>query len=112
MSKNIQTTNAEKGVEKRELSSTIGGSVNGYDRDGEDMEVPPEKLYTELPYESAIPFQSMYAEKTIIRENTCTPGFTAHCLQQPRQGSHLSTYRQMVREEVAHVKWNMTQPQE
>ena len=90
-------------MEKRELSYTIGGSVNGYDRDGEDMEVPPEKLYTELPCESAIPFQSMYSEKTIIQEDTCTPGFTAHCLRQPRQGSHLSTYRQMGREEVAHV---------
>ena len=35
------------------------------------------KLYAELPYESAIPLQSIYSEKTTIRKDTCTPGFTA-----------------------------------
>ena len=75
MSKNIQTTNAERGVERWELSYTIGGNVNGYNQDGEDMEVPQEKLYAELPYESAIPFQCIYSEKTIIQKGTCTPGF-------------------------------------
>ena len=39
------------------------------------MEVPQEKLYAELPYESAIPFQGIYSEKTIIQKGTCTPGF-------------------------------------
>ena len=68
-------------MEKRELSYTSGGNVNGYNHDGEDMEGPQENLYTELPYESAIPFQSIDSEKTIIREDTCTPGFTTHCLQ-------------------------------
>ena len=35
------------------------------------------KLKIELPYDPAIPLLDKYLEKTIIREDTCTPIFTA-----------------------------------
>ena len=35
------------------------------------------KLKTELPYDPAIPLLGIYAEKTIIQKDTCTPMFTA-----------------------------------
>ena len=34
--KNLQTINAGEGEEKRELSYTTGGNVNGYNHDGEE----------------------------------------------------------------------------
>ena len=35
------------------------------------------KLKIELPYDPVIPLLGIYLEKTIIREDTCTPMFTA-----------------------------------
>ena len=35
------------------------------------------KLKIELPYESTIPFLSIYPEKTLIQKDTCTPIFIA-----------------------------------
>ena len=35
------------------------------------------KLKTELPYDPAIPLLGIYPEKTIIRNDACTPVFTA-----------------------------------
>ena len=35
------------------------------------------KLKIELPYDPAIPFLSIYLDKTIIRKDTCTPMFIA-----------------------------------
>ena len=40
------------------------------------MEVP-QKLKIELPYDPAIPLLGIYPEKTLIREDTCTPMFIA-----------------------------------
>ena len=39
------------------------------------------KSKTKLPYDSAIPLLGIYAKKTIIQKNTCTPVFTAALLQ-------------------------------
>ena len=35
------------------------------------------KLKVELPYDPAIPLVGIYAEKTIIQKDTCTPMFLA-----------------------------------
>ena len=35
------------------------------------------KLNIELPYDSIIPLQGIYPEKTIIQKDTCIPMFTA-----------------------------------
>ena len=64
--KNLQTINAGEGVEKRELSCTVGGNVNWYSHYGEQYRGSLKKLKIELPYDPAIPLLGIYLEKTLI----------------------------------------------
>ena len=63
-------------MENREPSYTVGGNVN----------LRPlwrtiwrflRKLKIELPYDPAIPLLGIYADKTLIQKDTCTPMFIA-----------------------------------
>ena len=61
-----QVINAGEGVEKREPSYTIGGSVNWYIHQGEQYGGVLKKLKMELPNDPAVTLLGMYAEKTIF----------------------------------------------
>ena len=77
MSKSLQITNAGEGVEKRELSYTVGGNVNWYSHYGEQYGGSSKKLKIELPYDPAIPLLGIYPDKTLIQKDTFTPMFIA-----------------------------------
>ena len=74
--KSLQTINTGEGVQKREPSYSVNGSVNWYKHYGNSMEVPL-KLKIEWPYDPAIPLLGVYPEETIIQKDTWTPMFTA-----------------------------------
>ena len=61
-------------MKKREPSYTVGGNVNWYNHYGEQYWRFLKKLKIELPHDPAIPLLGIHPEKTIIQEDTCTPG--------------------------------------
>ena len=73
--KNLQTINAREGVEKRAPSYTVSGNVNWYSHYGGQYGGSLKKLKIELPYVPAILPMGIYAEKSIIQEDTCSPIF-------------------------------------
>ena len=54
---------------------TLSGKVNWCSHYGGTVWRLLKKLKIELPYDLAIPFLSMYLEKTLIQKDTCTPMF-------------------------------------
>ena len=64
--KNLQTSDAEEGVEKREPSYTVGGNVNWYRHSGEQYGGSLKKLNKEVSTDPAIPRLDIDTEKTII----------------------------------------------
>ena len=75
--KKSTTINAGEDVEKREPSYTIGGNVNWYSHLWRTVWRFLKKLKIELPYDPVIPLWGIYPEKTIIRQDVCTPVFIA-----------------------------------
>ena len=65
-SKSLQTINAEKSVDKRECSCTVGGNVNWYSQYGRWLRRFLKKLGIKPPYDPAIPLLGVYPEKTKI----------------------------------------------
>ena len=59
--------NAGEDMEKRELSCTVGGNINGYRHYGEQFGDSLKKLKFELPYDPAIPLLGIYLEKTNLK---------------------------------------------
>ena len=74
--KNLQTINAEKNVEKREHSCTVGGDVNWYSHCGRRYGGSL-KNRNKTEYDPAIPFLGIYPEESKIGTNTCIPLFIA-----------------------------------
>ena len=64
--KNLQTTYAGEGLEKRETSYIVGGNANWYSHYGEHYEGSIKKQKIELPYDPEIPLLGIYLEKNII----------------------------------------------
>jgi len=64
-------------VEKREPSCTVGGNVNWYSHYGEQYGNTFRNLYTELPYDPAIPLLGIYPDKALLKRDTCTRIFIA-----------------------------------
>ena len=60
------TNNAREGVERREVSYTVGRNVNWYSHYGEQYRDSLRKLKTELPFDATIPLLGIYLKKTII----------------------------------------------
>ena len=59
-----KSTNSDReGVEKKEPSYIVGGTVNWYSHCGEQF---LKKLKTELPNDPTIPFLGIYPKETII----------------------------------------------
>ena len=75
-SKNPQTPNTGEGVERRELSCTVGGNVNWYSHYGKQHGGVLKKLKKKLPYDPAIPFLGIYPEKNMTPKDICNPIFT------------------------------------
>ena len=69
VSTNLQTINAEEGVEKREPSCTVGVTVNWYSHYGEQYGGSLKKLKIELPYDTTIPLLSIYPEKIRVEKD-------------------------------------------
>ena len=63
-------------MEKREPSCTVGGNVNWYSHYGEQFGNTLE-IYTELPYDPAVPLLGIYPDKTLLKRDTCTCMFIA-----------------------------------
>ena len=79
-SKSWQLVNFGENVKKKEASSTVDGNINWYSHDVEQNEhfSEPKK---ELLYDPATPpHLSIYLEKTVIQEDTCTWMFMATLL--------------------------------
>ena len=72
----LQTTVGE-GVEKKELSYTVGGNVNWYSHYGEQYGDSFKKLKIELPYDPAILLLGIHPEKTILQRHRMHP--SVHC---------------------------------
>ena len=72
--KSRQIINAGKGVEKREPSYTAGGNVNWCSHYWKTLRFP-NKIKTELSYDSATPLLDIHPEKmrTAIQKDICTP---------------------------------------
>ena len=62
-----------EGVEKREPFYTVDGNVNWCSHYGKTVWKFLNKLKLELTYNPEIPLLSIYPEKTIIQNDTCTP---------------------------------------
>ena len=62
-------------MEKRELSCTGGGNVNGYNHYGKQRRYL-RKLNIELPCDPAILGLGLYPDKTFLEQDTCTCMFT------------------------------------
>ena len=91
--KNPKTINAGESVEGREPSYTTGGNVNwcSYYR---EVWRCLKKLKTDLAYDPAIPFLSIYPEKTLISKDTSTPMFTAVVFTVAKHGNNLNVHQQ------------------
>ena len=70
--KNLVTVNSGKGVEKRKLSCTVGGSVNWYRHSGE-LKI----LRIKLPYDPAILLLGIYPRKSQFKNTHVPPVFIA-----------------------------------
>ena len=87
-----------QGVEKRELSHTVGWYVNWCSHCAKQYGGFQKKLKIELPYDSAIPLLSIYPKKMkITQKDTCTPMFIAALFTIAKYGSSLSVPQQMNR---------------
>jgi len=63
---------------QKELSYTVGGTVNWSSHYGEQYGCSLKKLKIELPYDPVIPLLGIYPEKTInIQKDAYTPIFIA-----------------------------------
>ena len=71
-SKSLQTLNVGEGVEKKELSYTVGGNANWY-----SQWRFLKKLEKELPHDLAIPLWGKYTKKTRTERDACNPVFIA-----------------------------------
>ena len=69
--------NAGEGMERREPSCTVGGTVNWYSHYGKQYGGSLKKLKIELPYDPAIPLLGIYPEKNMAQKDTYTPVFIA-----------------------------------
>ena len=103
-SKSLETINAEKGVEERELSCIAGGKVNWYRHYVRWYEDSLKKLGIKSSYDPAIPLLGIYPKETKIEKDTCIPLFitalftTDRTWKQPRGPS-----TDMDKEAVVHV---------
>ena len=70
-SKNPQTINAEEGVERREPSYTVGGSVNWCSHYGEWYWGSLGKVKIKL-YDPATPLLGIHPEKNMVQRDACT----------------------------------------
>ena len=64
-------------VEKKELSSIVGGNINWYSHHGKQYRSSLKKLKIEFPCDPPIPLLGIYPDKTIIQKDTCTHLFIA-----------------------------------
>ena len=71
-SKSLQMINAGEGVEKRESSCSVSGSVNWYSHYGRCYGDSLKKLGIKLPYDPAIPLLGICPEEIRVEKNTCT----------------------------------------
>ena len=76
-SKSVQTTNAGDGVEKREISCTVGEKCKLIQPLWRTVWTYLKKLGIKLSYDPVIPLLGIYPEETIIEKDTCTP--KVHC---------------------------------
>ena len=81
--------NATEGVEKREPSYTVGGSVSWCSHYRKQYGVP-RKLKIELPYNPEVPHLGVYSDKTLIPKGTCTPMFIAALFTIPAMWKQLT----------------------
>ena len=75
--KKSTNNNAGEGVEKRECSCAVGGSVNWYSHCGGQYRDSFKKLGIKPPYDPAILFLGINLEETKIEKDTCIPMCTA-----------------------------------
>ena len=75
--KKSTNNNCWRGCGEKEPSNIVDGNVNGCSHYGKQYRGSSKKLKIELPYDPAIPLLGIYADKTLIRKDTCTPMFTA-----------------------------------
>ena len=73
LSKSLQAINAGEGVEKRELSYTVGGIAIQYRHCGEQCG----DFLKNWKYNPAIPLLGIHTKETRIERDTCTPVFIA-----------------------------------
>ena len=114
-----QITNVGEGLEKRELSSTVGRNVNWYNHYGKQYGNTDKawkylrKLNTELPCNPAIPLLCIYPDKTFLEKDTYTCMLLKHYSQLPRHGNNLNAHQWMngLRRCGTYIQWNTTQPQ-
>ena len=67
-SKNLQTVNAQEGVEKKEHSCTVGGNARWYSHCGEHYGDSLKKLGIKLPNDPIISLLVIHPEETIIEK--------------------------------------------
>ena len=75
--KNLQTTNAGQGVERREPSCTVGGNLKLVQPLWRTVWRFFKKLKIELPYDPAISLLGIYPEKNMTLKDTRIPMFIA-----------------------------------
>ena len=66
-----------EGVEKRESSYTVGGTINWYNHHEKQYGGFSKKLRLDLPFDPAISLLCIYSEnmKTLTQKDTCTSVF-------------------------------------
>ena len=79
-------SNAGRGVEKREPSCTVGGSVSWYNHYGEQYGGTLVN-YIELPCDPAIPLFGIYPDKTFLEKDIRTCIFIAALFTTARHGN-------------------------
>ena len=103
--KSLQITNIREGMEKEELSYTVGG------KDIHQSEQPLwkeiwrflKKLKIELLYDPSIPLLGTYPDKTVIKNGTCIPVLVAALFTIAKTWKQMSIQRWMNKENVIHV---------
>ena len=96
---------------KKEPSYTVGGNANWFSHYGEQYEVSfKTKIY--LLYDPAIPLLDIYPENTIIRNDTCTPMFTAALFTVARMWKQpkCPLTEEWIKRCGTYIQWNITQP--
>ena len=108
----LPTINAGEGVEKEELSYTVGWNVNWYKHYGKSYGSSSTSEKIELPYDSAIPLLGIYLEKTIIQKDSKHPNF--HCSaiysRQDMEAPKCPLTEEWIKKIWYIYKWNITQP--